>query len=263
VQPPPTTIVPAAWTAAFVVMAALWAVQRRTKNAGIADVGWTALTGGLVILYATTAIDGWQPRRLAIGFMIGSWAARLTVMLLFDRVAGKPEDGRYAELRRRKGRRANAWLFWWFQAHAAAAIFFSLPALWSVTNPAPAFAPIELVAAALWTVAFAGESTADRQLLLFKMNPENRRKTCEVGLWRYSRHPNYFFEWLMWIACAAFATASSYGWATFACPAVMLLLLLKLSGVPPAEAQALRSRGDEYRNYQRATSCFVPWPRRR
>ena len=114
----------------------------------------------------------------------------------------------------------------------------------------------------LWVIGFAGESTADRQLLHFRLDPQNRCRTCQLGLWRYSRHPNYFFEFVMWVAYALFASATPFGWIAFACPAVMLFLLLKVTGIPATEAQALRTRGDEYREYQRTTSVFVPLPRR-
>ena len=239
-------------------MTALWALQRRTRNAAIADAGWTALVGGLAVFYATQS-HGMPGRRLAIASMMGSWGARLTVYLLYDRVLGKPEDGRYLEIRTTRNQ-PDTWFFRFFQAQAAAAVFFSTPALFAVINPAPDFAPIELTAAGLWIVGFAGETTADRQLLHFRMDPDHQGLTCQTGLWRYSRHRNYFFEWIMWIAYALFASASPWGWLTAACPVVMLYLLVRVTGIPPAEAQALRSRGDEYLRYQQTTSAFVPWP---
>jgi steroid 5-alpha reductase family enzyme len=245
------------WIAAAGVMAALWALQLRTRNAGVVDAGWTALVAGLAIFYATQA-HGMPGRRLAIASMMGSWGARLTIYLLYDRILGKPEDGRYAELRRSRAH-ANRWFFWFFQAQAAAAVVFSTPALFASLNPAPEFAPIEIAGAALWIVGFAGETTADRQLLHFKMDPENKGHTCQVGLWRYSRHPNYFFEWTIWIANALFAAASPWGWVSVVCPATMVYLLVKVTGVPATEAQALRSRGDSYRRYQETTSAFIPW----
>lgn len=256
------TLGAAGWIAAAAVMAVVWAVQRRTRNAGLVDVAWTALVGGLAVLYATQSEAGWVYRRLAIASMMGSWGARLAVHLLYDRVLGKPEEGRYAELRRRKGNRADVWFFWFFQAQAAAAVYFSIPALVAGVNPMTDFAGVELAAVAVWLIAFSGETTADRQLLQFKMNPENQGRTCQAGLWRYSRHPNYFFEWLMWVSYALFATGSRYGWVAWSCPALMLWLLFKVTGIPATEAQALRSRGDGYRAYQQTTSVFVPWPRR-
>jgi steroid 5-alpha reductase family enzyme len=111
-------------------------------------------------------------------------------------------------------------------------------------------------------VAFTGEVTADRQLERFKADAVNGGRTCQVGLWRHSRHPNYFFEWLMWVACATFASGSPWGWTAFVCPAAMIVLLVKVTGIPPTEAQAIRSLGDAYREYQRTTSAFVPWFRR-
>jgi steroid 5-alpha reductase family enzyme len=248
------------WIVAAATMTALWLWQRRTRNAAIVDAGWTALVAGLAIFDAAQT-NGMPGRRLAIASMMGSWGARLTIHLLYDRVFGKPEHGRYAELRRTHGERADRWLFWLFHVQAAAAVFFSLPALLAVVNPAPDFTPLEYAAAALWVIAFAGESTADRQLLHFRLDPANAGRTFQQGLWRYSRHPNYFFEWLMWVSCALFAAASPWGWLAAACPLVMLYLLLRVTGIPPTEAQALATHGDEYREYQRTTSAFIPWVR--
>jgi steroid 5-alpha reductase family enzyme len=252
------TLAVAGWILAAAAMALLWAWHRRLQNAGVVDVGWTALVASLAILDARLG-DGWAYRRAAVGFMMGSWGLRLAVYLLYDRVLDRPEDGRYVEMRREWGAKAPRRFFWFFQTQALAAVGFSLPALFASTNPEPHFSIIELVAAGLWVVAFAGESTADRQLLRFKSNEANRGHTCRAGLWTFSRHPNYFFEWLIWIAFALFACASPWGWVAFACPAAMLYFLFKVTGIPLNEAQALRSRGDEYRDYQRSTSVFVPW----
>jgi steroid 5-alpha reductase family enzyme len=247
------------WIGAACVMLALWMLQRKTKNAAIVDAGWSAVVAALAIFYATQA-RGMDGRRLAIASMMGSWGARLSIHLLYDRILGKPEDGRYADLRR-KHAHADKWFFWFFQAQAAAAVLFSTPALFASVNPVPEFSSLEIIGATLWIAGFAGETTADRQLLHFKMDPENQGRTCQAGLWRYSRHPNYFFEWIIWVANATFAAASPWGWLSMSCPVLMLYLLLRVTGVPPTEAQALRSRGDEYRGYQATTSVFVPWRR--
>jgi steroid 5-alpha reductase family enzyme len=111
-------------------------------------------------------------------------------------------------------------------------------------------------------VAFAGESLADRQLSRFRQDPRNRGRVCRDGLWRYSRHPNYFFEWLHWWAYVALAAGSPLWWIAVAGVAMMLLFLTRVTGIPPTEAQALRSRGEAYREYQRTTSAFFPWPPR-
>ncbi len=243
---------------AAAVMALLWVWQRRVQNAGIVDVGWAALVAGLAVADARFG-DGWEYRRALVGFMMGSWGLRLAVYLLYDRVLNRAEDGRYVEMRRAWGADAARRFFWFFQTQAVAALGFSLPALFASANREPRFSVVELVAAGLWILAFAGESTADRQLLRFKSNAANRGRTCRAGLWKFSRHPNYFFEWLIWIALALFASASAWGWLTLACPAAMLYFLLRVTGIPLNEAQARRSRGDEYRDYQRTTRMFIPW----
>ena len=203
---------------AAVVMALLWGWHLKLRNAGIVDGGWASLVGGLAVTYAVLG-DGWPPRRAAIAFMMGSWGARLAVYLLYDRVFGRPEEGGYSELRRTRGETANSWFFWFFEAQGATAVFFSLPALFAVVNPFEEFSPFELVGAGLWMVAFTGEVAADRQLERFRADAANVGRTCQVGLWRYSRHPNDLFESLIWVAYATFASGSPWGWIAFVCPA--------------------------------------------
>src|ERR1700716_18401 len=170
------TLAAAGWILAAMVMAALWLWHLRIGNAGVVDAGWALLVAALAIFYANAGDGAWT-RRSAIAWMMGSWGARLGVYILWDRVFGRSEDPRYGEMRRDWGERAGA------------AFFLSRPALFAALNAAPTLSPLELAACALWTVGFAGETTADRQLLRFKRNPENRGHTCESGLWRYSRHP--------------------------------------------------------------------------
>jgi steroid 5-alpha reductase family enzyme len=121
---------------------------------------------------------------------------------------------------------------------------------------------LEWAGAALWLFALLGESAADLQLARFKADPSTRGRVCDVGLWRLSRHPNYFFEWLVWCAYFLFALPSPWGWTTVSCPLLMLYFLFRVTGIPATEEQALRSRGEAYRRYQRTTSAFVPWVRR-
>jgi hypothetical protein len=97
------------------------------------------------------------------------------------------------------------------------------------------------------------------QLKAFKADPANKGRTCRQGLWAYSRHPNYFFEWVMWLSYFLLALAAPYGWATFYAPLLMLFFLLKVTGVKYTEEQCLRSRGEEYAKYQREVPMFIPW----
>ena len=258
-----TAFVLGGWIVASVTMAVLWWWHLRLRNAGIVDVGWTALVSALAILDAV-ACGGAAIRRVAIAAMIGAWGLRLSAHLLDDRVVERPEDGRYAAMRREWGASAPRRFFWFFQTQALAAVAFSLPALLTSVNPDPRLSTLEYAAIGLWAAAFAGEAMADWQLHQFKSNTANHGHTCRSGWWRFSRHPNYFFEWVIWVAYALFATASPWGCAAWACPAAMLYLLFRVTGIPLNEAQALRSRGDEYRHYQASTSAFVPWfPRER
>ncbi len=246
------------WLALAAFFAALWSVQARTKDASLVDVGWAGALGFLAVLCAGL-LPGDSHRRLLIGSMGGLWSARLAWHLYVDRVRGKSEDGRYAALRASWGEAANRNFFWFFQAQAALAAVLALP------FAALAAAPGELglrdaAGAALWLVAVGGELMADASLAEFRSNAANKGKTCRAGLWRYSRHPNYFFEWTHWLAYAAMAPAD---WRVWLSPALMLYFLLRVTGIPATEEQALRSRGEDYRRYQRETSAFVPWfPRR-
>lgn len=154
-------------------------------------------------------------------------------------------------------------MYRFFMLQAALNVFLSLPLLVACLNPAPGIGMLEWLGVAIWALGLAGETLADRQLARFKADPGNRGRVCAAGLWRYSRHPNYFFEWTIWVAYAAFALGSPpWGYAGLLTPALMLHLLLNVTGIRATEEQALRSKGEAYREYQRRTSAFVPLPRR-
>jgi steroid 5-alpha reductase family enzyme len=240
-----------------VSFALLWLVELRTNDASLVDVGWAAALGALAALYGLLA-TGAPYRRLALAVLMGAWSTRLASHI-YRRHRGGPEDDRYRAIRERWGARAHTFFFFFYQAQGALALVLSIPFLLIAFNPAPAFEPMELAGFVLGAVGIAGESVADRQLARHRRDPANRGKTCRVGLWRYSRHPNYFFEWLVWCAVALAALPAPGGWLGLVSPALMLLFILKITGIPPTEERALESRGDDYRAYQRSTSAFVPW----
>lgn len=245
------------------LMAVLWIVGIRIRNFGIVDIAWAAGFSAVAVLYAVLS-EGYTPRRWIMAGMAVLWSLRLTVHLYVRIVGHHPvEDGRYRALRREWAEHLHLKFFWFFQFQAALVSIFSVPFLLACQNPNPRIALFERLGAALWGIALAGESLADRQLSRFKSDPAGRGKTCQVGLWRYSRHPNYFFEWLIWCAYFLFALAAPWGWVTVYCPLLMLYFLFRLTGIPMTEEQSLRSRGDEYRRYQETTSVFVPWFRKK
>lgn len=250
------------------VMAALWGRQRRTGNAGTVDVAWSFGTGVAGLWLALAPLESaasYSLRQVLVALMIAIWAVRLGTHV-WQRVKSEEEDGRYRDLRTFWGDDLQRRLFWFFQVQALAAILFALPVFIAARNPNPGWAWTDYLGMAIWVLALAGETLADRQLKHFKRNAANRGQVCDRGLWRYSRHPNYFFEWLHWFAyiAVAFSGVASYPWAwlTLAGPILMLHLLLRVTGVPPTERYLLSSRGDAYRAYQRRTNMFFPGPPR-
>jgi steroid 5-alpha reductase family enzyme len=240
------------------VMLVLWLWQRRTQDASAVDAGWSACLGVLAVFYAVAA-PGDPSRRLLMAFLVGFWAFRLAGYLVLHRVHGKSEDGRYKTLREKWGARAQPYFFILYMAQALLCVVLSVPFLLIAFNPSPDPQAVEIFGVFIWFVALIGETVADRQLAAFRAVETNRGRTCRLGLWKYSRHPNYFFEWLNWCAYALLALAAPFGWLGLVSPIIMLFLVLKVTGIPPNEEQALSSRGEDYREYQRTTSAFVPW----
>lgn len=246
-----------AWAGSTILMAVLWLVQRARGNAAIVDVAWSFATAALGALFALTA-DGAATRRGIVALMVVIWGTRLGLHL-WRRVASEREDGRYRQMRDTWGEKTQRNMFVFFQIQALWAVLFALPMLAAARSQAP-LRWIDFVGVAFWAVSIAGTSIADRQLSGFRSRAANRGTVCRDGLWRYSRHPNYFFEWLHWWAYVSLAVGSPIWWLAPLGAATMLYFLTKVTGIPPTEAQSLRSRGDAYREYQRTTSAFVPWP---
>lgn len=240
------------------LMLLLWAIHFPLHNAAIVDAGWAGGLGILGLIYAIGG-DGWPARRVVVAAIAGLWGLRLALHLLITRVIGQPEEGRYVELRR-KWRTNLGWKFLaFFEFQALLCVVLSAPFFLAAANSTTRFNWLEIAGILVWATAIAGESLADRQLNSFKRDPTNRGRTCRVGLWRYSRHPNYFFEWLIWMGFALVALTAPTGWIGLIAPALILYFLLRVTGIPATEEQAVRSRGDDYRDYQRTTSAFVPW----
>jgi len=236
----------------------LYFVQRARRDAGIVDAGWAFGLALLAVWYAVMA-DGAVARRIAVAVLGGVWGLRLASYLFVNRVLGPEEDGRYQMLREHWGDRAQFWFFIFFQIQASWSVLFSIPFLVVAFNPAAALSGWDIAGIAVWAVSVSGETLADLQLARWRARPENRGKTCRAGLWRASRHPNYFFEWLHWWAYVLMAIGYAWGWFALSGPIVMMVFLYKITGIPYTEKRAIASRGDDYREYQRTTSAFFPW----
>src|ERR1700761_3046303 len=140
-------------------------------------------------------------------------------------------------------------MFFFFQIQAVGSVLFAVPMLIAARSRAP-LGVLDFLGVAIWLIAIGGEATADRQLAAFRRDEANRGAVCQRGLWHYSRHPNYFFEWLHWWAYVALAANAPLGWLTLIGPLAMLYFILFVTGIPPTEAQSLKSRGEKYREYQ-------------
>lgn len=244
---------------AVLMMSLGWRWQRRHENAGIVDVLWAAGLGAAAVLAALLGAGAAAPR-LLVGVCGGLWGLRLATHL-WRRVRGAGEDGRYRALREHWAGDQRR-LFGMFQFQALLVALFAVPFVVAAANRT--VQPLWLtIGTLMWCLAVAGESRADAQLASFRADPRNQGLTCRTGLWRYSRHPNYFFEWLHWFAYVAFAVGAPHAWLALAGPLLMYLFLRYISGIPFTEAQALRARGEDYRDYQRRTSPLFPWPPRR
>jgi len=169
------------------------------------------------------------------------------------------EEPRYAQIRKEWGKNAEPKMFGFFIMQGLSNVLLAVPFFIITINKSPQLSWLEYAGAMLWLVSVSGETIADRQLKNFKKKSINKGKVCDTGLWRYSRHPNYFFEWLMWVSYFVFALASPHGYLAIISPAIILYLLLKVTGLPATEQQSLRSKGEAFKIYQEKTSAFIPW----
>jgi len=249
--------------AAFVVLdfMAGWWFGTKIKNYSLVDALWAAWIGLAGIIYAFFG-SGDVPKRLAAGAIAAVWGGRLAYHLQKRIRKHHPEeDSRYQKLREIWQGRVKSAFFWFFQAQAISVLLLALP-YFLIARDASPWGLFETIGLTIAIVGLSGEMLADYQMSQFKEKDMRSSSVCQEGLWNYSRHPNYFFEMVIWIGIFLFACGSAWGWTTFYAPAIITFLLLKVTGIPPTEASSLKRKGEAYRDYQRTTSAFIPLPKK-
>ncbi len=253
------------------LLAGAWGVQRVTGQSGWVDTLWTLSVGLVGAAAALAPINGalpvaWPaPRQIFVAGLALLWALRLASALARRTLLGG-EDPRYQALRDEWGPDEARRLFWFLQAQAAAGFVLVIAIVLAARNGSPFPAWSDILAALVFALGIAGGGLADAQMAAFKASRPAGVKICETGLWRYSRHPNYFFEWLIWmsypIIAIGYPDPSAIGLIALIAPAFMYFLLVHVSGIPPLEAHMQRSRGAAFAAYQRRVNAFFPGRRR-
>lgn len=246
-----------------ILMAFAWVVQQRTGNSGWVDTIWTFAVGGVgavSALWPFTAAAA-PARQSLIAALALVWALRLGVHIAI-RTAGISDDPRYAAFAREWGLNAPRRMLIFLQNQALGSIPLVFAIFLAAQTPVAQRRVQDFAGVAILVIAIAGEAIADAELKRFREFPGNKGRVCDIGLWRWSRHPNYFFQWFGWLAYPVIAIDPGYAWgfATLLAPIFMYWILNYVTGIPPLEAQMLRSRGDAYRAYQARTSKFFPLP---
>jgi steroid 5-alpha reductase family enzyme len=260
-------LLPVVWIAIGLsaAMALAWLVQRMTGSSGWVDTIWSLAVGvgGIAAVFIPSG-PPFGGRQLLVVAIIAVWSLRLGSHIA-ARTRGGGEDPRYAALQEQWGDSFSVRLFIFLQVQALAALALVVAVYAAATNPALFPGALDFLAVIVAVVAIGGEALADAQLAQFRRNNHGRTQVCETGLWRWSRHPNYFFEWLAWCAWPLLAIDLSgghaWGWVALAAPVLMYVLLVHVSGIPPLEAHMLKSRGEAFRALQSRVNAFFPGPR--
>ncbi|PBQ30829.1 hypothetical protein CNR22_03245 [Sphingobacteriaceae bacterium] len=244
------------WAAVASIMLIVWLWALKIKNNGIVDIFW-AFNFLVIAIITWLLADGFTGRKTLVCGLAALWSLRLGIYLLI-RVGSHldVEEGRYKKLREEWN---STKFFFFFQMQAFSNVMLAIPFFIIALNPNTEISAVEYFGASLWFLCILGEGISDWQLQYFKKQPENKGKVCQYGLWNYSRHPNYFFQFSIWVSVLIFALPSHYGWLAIICPLSIGYLIFKVTGIPMTEEQAVRSKGEAYKEYQRTTSVFVPW----
>ncbi|ABE41553.1 DUF1295 domain-containing protein [Rhodopseudomonas pseudopalustris] len=249
------------------LMAGAWAVQQKTGNSGWVDTIWTFSLGLTGAASALWPVDGAAPnaRQWLVAALVVAWSVRLGSHIA-ARTRHVTDDPRYAAYAKDWGADAPKKMFFFLQNQAYGSIPLVFAIFVAARAPVDGLRLQDYLGILILAIGIAGEGLADAQLKSFRSDPANKGKVCDAGLWGWSRHPNYFFEWFGWLAypviAISFADPLSYPWgfAALLAPMFMYWILVHLTGIPPLEEQMLLSRGERYKAYQARTSKFFPLP---
>jgi steroid 5-alpha reductase family enzyme len=245
----------------IVIYMTIWFLiaQARKRN-DIADIVWG--TGFVVtVICAILFSDGITTRGLVVTFLVVLWGVRLAYHI-YSRNRGKSEDPRYMEWRRQWGKQAVIRaLLQVFLLQGLLIVVISLPVTMIITSGRSPLAVFDLLGVCIWLVGFAFEAVGDYQLAKYKKDPANKGKIMTEGLWRYTRHPNYFGEVTLWWGIYVVALSVPQGWATILGPMTITYLILKVSGIPLLEEKY--KDNPEFQAYKKRTSSFLPLPPRK
>lgn len=240
------------------LMVLLWLISLSLKDSSLIDIFWGP---GFVLacwIYFVATPQGYPVRKWLLTILVSVWGLRLGLHI-FRRNLGKGEDFRYRKWREEAG---GTWwirsLFKVFLLQGVLLWFISAPLLSAQISASPdRLTSLDVIAISIWAIGFVFEAVGDWQLARFKANPANKGKVLNTGLWRYSRHPNYFGDAVQWWAYYLFAAAAG-GWWTLFSPVIMTILLLRVSGVTLLEG-SLKDTREGYQEYIHTTSAFIPW----
>lgn len=240
----------------FVYFLLFFLVAQLIRNNSIVDMGWGA--GFIVVALATLLIQGaYVERNLLLLLLVTIWGGRLTYYIV-RRNWGKPEDFRYAKWRREWGRWVVPRAFLQvFMLQGFLMLVIGYPIILVNANPQPGLNVLDSLGLIVWLVGFYFESVGDKQMAEFKKNPANKGRIINVGLWKYSRHPNYFGEATMWWGIFLLSLSVPFGWSAIISPLAITLLLLYVSGVPMLEKKY--KDNPEFQEYAKVTNKFFPW----
>jgi len=244
------------------IMVIVWLLSLRRSDVSIVDIAWglgfVAVAWSTVLLTAAPADPLSCPARWLLPVLTTLWGCRLSGYLAW-RNHGRPEDKRYARMRSRRGDS-----FWWrslyvvFLLQGAIMWGVSLPLQVGIDSATPGWTLWHVAGIALFSIGLSFETVGDWQLAAFKRDPGNQGRVLDTGLWRYTRHPNYFGDFCVWWGLYLVALPGDGVWWTVISPLMMTLFLMKVSGVALLE-ESLQSEKPAYADYQRRTSAFFPW----